>query len=571
MTSFQLKTDLPQFDPRKPILCRANVSKDKNDTFSLKAKMKHISECLVYGYASNENLTIPSNVTIPSDIKKLCHLYFAGKYPSDEYDDSFAKYTEAAKDEIVDLSMNILCNMESKAISLQRLVYLAWVCIDDPNDAQYDEHIDMEYFQLSYISLLASLSEITYFYDALETQYSDDDKFQKETRTHFNVKFTRKPLKKKISDSYERSLAAEREENKYTESEEIKQKEMKPETTEDIMKKLKKQKAKDEEKKMLHPPDYHKLIVKLSLQRVSGRWGLMLLYKLIMDDAEYYHIYNGNRDFIEDKYFVDDIKWYVKDTVFSNLEIVFLRRLLRPAIQQQTKTMNIDIDSGVKYILEQLVKCLSGYLQLIWIWLKKELDVLVEQKLSIEMSEYLEQLPEMIFDTIQDSSRPVYNGWKQEHQLCKIIGGEILYILSEKHKIKIKYVLKKKNFVSFFKFLQTLLVHDRLCIIVWRILNMEIDSGRLRDRENAHYYNWLSFIESNITEFKSNLICNINILKKKKDGDMEMARQDLNISIRACYRINQFLWRDLSEFNKLYKKIEKTKMIKPILEELKRS
>eukprot|EP01084_Bolivina_argentea_P282518 483611_1 len=223
--------------------------------------------------------------------------------------------------ELIDILLNVLFNnfnMNLNELSLRRIVYLGFLCIDDPNDA-ISKNIDVEYMQLSYLSLILSLTEITYFYDALQCEniqqidkqtekniYSTDIRFEKminlitmQMNSQQGIEESKQMLKTLSQGVYihNSKLLAEgalillkhKIKTNISNNEIINNNNNNNNNTKLTIANM----LMSIERNEKHQPNYHLLIIRIALQRTSGRVGLLLLYNLLTEN-DWYNGLNEN-------------------------------------------------------------------------------------------------------------------------------------------------------------------------------------------------------------------------------------------------------------------------------------
>ena len=100
-------------------------------------------------------------------------------------------------------------------------------------------------------------------------------------------------------------------------------------------------------------------------------------------------------------------------------------------------------------------------------------------------------------------------------------------------------------------------------------MNLEVD--RMRSIRNYRFYaEWITFFEQNAGIIRDNIVSLMCILKTG-NGNVGDAQIRLKVASKACYNIHRLNNYKLTKFESLYSKMNEKKLIKPILESLRRS
>eukprot|EP01084_Bolivina_argentea_P200352 342606_1 len=159
------------FDHNSPIISMSEKDTTKQTDctkkFSFRNIIRYTCEHLVYGYVTPDNLQMNDKTIIPYEIKQLCFNYFIGNFPSSI---QLSHLNEKAKDELIQSSYNFLCSGTIKQSGLKVLlphfIRLAQLC----TALRCHPLISNTECCRGYISYLLSLTEITDFFDILNTQ-----------------------------------------------------------------------------------------------------------------------------------------------------------------------------------------------------------------------------------------------------------------------------------------------------------------------------------------------------------------------------------------------------------------
>eukprot|EP01084_Bolivina_argentea_P244817 410042_1 len=193
-----------EFDENLPIISRSEKDTTKQSSTTNKLSFRNsigiTCEHLVYGYVSDKILQIPI------EIKKICFNFFIGDFPSSIYDDTLCNFNEKAKIEFIQSSFHLLCpgtiKQSGSKLLLVHFIRLAQNCMIYDESYAYDESADRmflinsaedlqnipsdsrsdrsrnihyskitnkAYYRRVYLSYLSSLTEVTNFFDILNT------------------------------------------------------------------------------------------------------------------------------------------------------------------------------------------------------------------------------------------------------------------------------------------------------------------------------------------------------------------------------------------------------------------
>merc|ERR1712228_430761 len=135
---------------------------------------------------------------------------------------------------------------------------------------------------------------------------------------------------------------------------------------------------------------------------------------------------------------------------------------------------------------------------------------------------------------------------------------QILHVLASRN---ISYSVKFPNI--FGNVLRNLFVvsTEKNGIIAWKLLNIGFDDESLLQI-------LCSFVDKNCDLLRIDIVSNLRILNKKKQGNVENAEESLKIAVAVCYKINKAFGKKENAFKILYNKLQKTESIKHIIEEI---
>eukprot|EP01084_Bolivina_argentea_P159142 277193_1 len=507
-------------------------SNSLNNSYSFTQIIQNTCKCLVFGYLSQIIKSYPSN------IYEICIQYFIGNFPSLIDDDTLSMFNVYAKTELIQICFDLLCpgnNIQNnqQTQSLKRLI--------DILSASLKRLIDAEYHSYLYLSILVSLTEICNFYNILSS---------------YKVK-VKGQFRKCINymSSYDDNLNLEYD---------------------------------------AKTVPYTQHLFQITKQRFSNRGDKILLhlaYKLLNDNEEWFEIYKSTPGVFHNMLIAQNIS----NKVITNVQT--LRKMLYKEIDSCTnrigdlsaieKVMDIIRHDQGTYVNDLGIEKRLTVPAVFWLWLQMEIEYILANNYETLPA----NLSADIIELIQSG-----DGKNNEH------AADILYLLIEVIQLyKVQYCYQIINFEVFSGFVTSLLASEKYGIIGWEMLNAEMEcilrSGKWKhdlivcgyvkminkkkyipldiidmcykfyfhNKKYKFYNEWIQYIDSKMGLFKMNFVSNIRILKNKNIGDLELASKHLLVGTKACYRIHKLLQKELVKFNVFYVKMQKTKLIKPLL------
>eukprot|EP01083_Nonionella_stella_P059286 155105_1 len=323
---------------------------------------------------------------------------------------------------------------------------------------------------------------------------------------------------------------------------------------------------------------YNVLLIKSLWRFVSDRpYVLPLLCKLLAQHVGFYTIFSNiiTPPVRQGLYRTDDshhkLTWSELCAInrfTTNTDILNVRHLFS-ALLQKNNLVHIPWPPIAKTGIDQHIFAMFSswtwhvqapmervnYKVLPWLWLRREIVYFISH--SHDSLPHAQLLLDKLVTMLLNANREIDSSEIVFH---------VIYLLLEKTDLKISDDIRDSLFQreQWKWFVNGFLRDHQHGIVAWKLLESEeiqIDG------------NLLSYIQSKTGLLQRNVVSQLAVLQGKEEGDIECARNTLEIATKVCYEIHKFVAsrtvNNLSTFARLYKKLEATKLIKPIIHKLK--
>eukprot|EP01083_Nonionella_stella_P154268 496847_1 len=200
---------------------------------------------------------------------------------------------------------------------------------------------------------------------------------------------------------------------------------------------------------------------------------------------------------------------------------------------------------------------------LAWLWLEKLIMQRSERisKQNIKHRTTLQQLLNIVVSLVMRNA--IHMPQAAFNVICDMVRTyelEVAYSISFCHNVEelINSLLRGKEAHGWIGF---------------KMLDKEIQKWKNGGNQYRHHYQLLSYVDKTVGLFQSSMVRCLRILKNKHQENIDSAKEQLDLATKVCYDINQILCstgNDVQKFDRFYKKMKATKLLKPIIQKFDR-
>eukprot|EP01084_Bolivina_argentea_P133168 235005_1 len=337
--------DWKHFDLKQYPL-RSYLSTIQIKPYSFTKTIQYRSDLLLHGFVSNN--------VFPQDLTGICAAYFIGNYPSRIYDDTLSKLNDIERNQLIQNAFNILCPYNDLKLShsLKYIIDVLKKWENTNHNCSHSCHNDEDricklfYYRTVYLSHLLSLTEITYFYEALS--------FQQKTGLIVDITIGKDQLIESANVIHNRYSKYGTIGNIYTFSDGEEDRKRHGYVGNDAEERVRRFIVYNQHRNIYIRIDvdvnYISLCFILALSQQTNEYhfreGIQLVYRLLRENDKFYTFHEAfckidhdaewsrrnTYGFLQDKRYMELMAWYFDGTV---IEPMYVRKLFFPIVNNQ--------------------------------------------------------------------------------------------------------------------------------------------------------------------------------------------------------------------------------------------